>query len=114
MQISGSTYRVWKESGTERINFEGSLRLSGSAAYSPIAQLLRETMDRRPSEIIIDLSRLQYLNSAGLNMMYKFVLTLRGQSASRLVVYGTESILWQKKMLEQLHVLLATVDVRAI
>lgn len=114
MQISGNTYRVWRDSGTDRVNFEGSLRLSGGAAYAPIAQLLQETADRRPKTIIIDLSRLQYLNSAGLNMMYKFALRLRKQGSSKLIVYGAEAIPWQKKMLSQLGLFINNLDIKYI
>ncbi len=114
MQISGNTYRVWRDTNTDQVNFEGSLRLSGGAAYAPIAQLLQETADRRPKAITVDMSKLQYLNSAGLNMMYKFALKLRKQGGCKLIVYGAESIPWQKKMLSQLGLFISDLEIKYV
>ena len=103
MQVSGETYRVWREQDSARINFEGALRLSGTAAYAPIAKLLEETSNTADDLVTLDISKLQYLNSAGINMFYKFAVALRNRGDLGLLVHGSSDYPWQKKMLNHMN-----------
>lgn len=114
IQVSGNTYRVWREQDTARVNFEGSLRLSGTMAYMPIAQLLQEVGELGSSTVTLDMSKLQYLNSAGINMLYKFALNLHKKGNSKLVVYGSNAFPWQKKMLSHLDRFITDLDIKFI
>jgi hypothetical protein len=112
IQVSGNTYRVWREQDAARVNFEGSLRLSGSMAYMPIVQLLEEVGELGAETVILDLSKLQFLNSAGINMVYKFALNLNKKGGSKLIVYGSSSFPWQKKMLSHLDRFIDDLEVK--
>lgn len=111
MQVSGDNYRVWRDEGTFRINFEGALRLSGTTAYAPIAKLLEEVGKDQTDSVTLDISRLQYMNSAGINMFYKFAVSLRKQGGVRLVVHGSNDFPWQKKMLSHMDRFIETLEI---
>lgn len=103
MEITGDEYRVHLDEGTAYVVFEGALRLAGSRAYKPIAQLLQETGQNSTATIItLDMRKLNFLNSAGINMLYKFALTLRQRGGIKLIVRGSKDIPWQKKVLRNL------------
>jgi hypothetical protein len=70
MEITGNEYRVHLDENSAYVVFEGSLRLAGSRAYKPIAQLLQETGQQSTSTITLDMRKLHFLNSAGSNMLY--------------------------------------------
>ena len=103
MQVSGETYRVWRDKDSAQINFEGALRLSGTAAYAPIAKLLEEAGSSVDDQVTLDISKLQYLNSAGINMFYKWSVCGRGRGDLGLLVYGSSEYPWQKKMLNHMN-----------
>ena len=112
MQVSGETYRVWREADSAQINFEGALRLSGTAAYAPIAKLLEEASASDEDLVTLDISKLQYLNSAGINMFYKFAVALRNRGDVGLVVYGASEYPWQKKMLNHMNRFIKRLEIK--
>lgn len=103
MEITGNEYRVHRADGSAKITFEGTLRLSGTKAYKPIAQLLQEVGEDGTDVVTLDMSNLQFLNSAGINMLYKFALNLSRKGGTKLIVFGSESFPWQKKVLGNLN-----------
>ena len=103
MEIAGTEYRVYCPKGSTRVTFEGTLRLSGTKAYKPIADLLHEVSEYTADIVTLDMSRLQFLNSSGINMLYRFALTLSRKGGTKLIVYGSEAYPWQKKVLGNLN-----------
>lgn len=99
MECKGPDYRVWMEPGTSVVCFQGVLRLPGVQAYQEITDLLTRAADA-PS-VTLDVRALQFLNSAGINMMYKFALSLRNKGAG-LIVKGSNDVGWQSKSLRNL------------
>jgi hypothetical protein len=67
-------YRVWLRRGDQAtVHFEGTLRL-GTAEYEPIAALLGGVLEpRKPPAITLRMTELVFLNSSGINTLYKFV-----------------------------------------
>ncbi|MCG8422020.1 MAG: hypothetical protein MJE77_29205 [Proteobacteria bacterium] len=103
MEIAGNEYRVHRARDSAKVIFEGTLRLSGTKAYKPIAQLLQTVGEDGTDIVTLDMRKLQFLNSAGINMLYKFALNLSRKGGTKLVVYGSESFPWQKKVLGNLN-----------
>ena len=102
MEISGDTSRVWFEPARRTVHFEGTCRLGGTEAYVPISTMLQELLTAAPLPLTIDLIRLQFLNSSGINMLCKFVIAARQAGAAALSVQGTRSIVWHAKSLPNL------------
>jgi len=54
----------------------------------------------------IDLRNLVFVNSSGISMLSKFVLSMRKKKGVQLVVLGSNDIPWQGKSLKNLEKLL--------
>ncbi|NJM72704.1 MAG: STAS domain-containing protein [Scytonema sp. RU_4_4] len=103
--IVADGYKVKYNPETKTINFHGSLRLNGSDEYSPILQLLNDAVDISPSAITLNLEKLEFLNSSGINALSKFVISMRKKQVE-VIVQGSKKFPWQSKSLKNLQRLL--------
>lgn len=102
MEIKGSSYRVWYDPTNVVIYFEGILRLGGPQEYSPIEDLMEKVLLKEPKVITLDMQNLNFLNSSGINMLYKFAIATRKKGEVHLVARGSKAIAWQGKSLPNL------------
>ena len=102
MEIKGGTYRVWFDPNECTVSFEGILRLSGHEEYQPIDKLLERVLENGPSRVTLDMRRLSFLNSSGINVLYKFAIATRKQSDIQLIVRASKSMSWQGRSLPNL------------
>ncbi|WP_199325126.1 hypothetical protein [Phormidium sp. FACHB-1136] len=79
------------------------LRLSGAGEYDPIITILNQALDNAPDQLTLDLQKLEFLNSSGINMLSKFVIKVRQHNQMKLVVKGSKDIPWQGKSLKNLE-----------
>jgi len=112
MEIKTSEYRVWGEGAT--IHYEGTMRLSGTAAYAPILDLMQETLATKPPKVILDLTELEFLNSSGINLLAKFTIDVRKQPTVGMQVIGSTKIPWQSKSLPNLKKLHPAVELTIV
>lgn len=110
MEVKGTNYHVTYEPATSTVSFQGTLRLRGLNEYDPIVQLLDDIVDAKPEKITLDLRELHFLNSSGINSLFKFIIKIREQGQSKLVVLGSKQIPWQEKSLQNLQRLMASVQ----
>lgn len=103
MEINGENYSVFYDSETSTISCEGSLRLYGAAGYGDISALLEKAAETESENITLDLRKLKFLNSSGINVISKFVIKVRNQKTSGLTVLGTKQFPWQQKSLKNLN-----------
>lgn len=82
--------------------FEGILRLGSSQEYLPVEELLEKVLLTDPKQITLDVRTLNFLNSSGLNVLYKFAISMRKKGDVRLVVRGSKSIPWHGRSLVNL------------
>lgn len=110
--VEGENYSVAYDPETVAIDFKGSLRLSGVQEYAPIVELMDAVADREPEEIILDLRRLEFLNSSGISMLSKFVIGIRKRQTIGITVRGSNSIPWQSKSLKNLQRLMPRLQLK--
>jgi hypothetical protein len=110
MEIKGTNYHVTYDPTTSTIALQGTLRLRGITEYDPIVELMDDVTVQAPETIILDLQKLQFLNSSGINILFKFVIKIREQGSSKLIVRGSTKIPWQQKSLPNLQRLMAEVQ----
>ncbi len=103
MEIKTDNYRVFYDPASVTVDFQGSLRLSGREEYAPIVEMLDEIVAQNPPTITLDLKELEFLNSSGISMLSKFVINVRKQQNSQIVVKGSQAIPWQGKSLKNLQ-----------
>lgn len=102
LEIKDPAYRVWYEPDDYTVYFEGKLRLA-PGGYRPIEQLLKDVVEKEPSRIRLHLAELQFLNSSGLSMLFKFVVQLRRKGTIPLSVRGSKAVLWHAKTLANIE-----------
>ena len=101
MEIKGTDYRVWFDEASTTVFFDGIFRLS-SQEYSDIGQFMDQVLEKELKQIKLDLTALNFLNSSGINMLAKFVITVRKKGEVGLTVLGSQKIPWQGKSLPNL------------
>ena len=105
--VEGENYSVTYEPETTTIYFCGSLRLSGMKEYTPIVELMNSAADgAMEGRVILDLRRLEFLNSSGIGMLSKFAIGMRKRETIDIAVKGDLAIAWQGKSLKNLQKLM--------
>ncbi len=103
MEINGAEYRVVYDDETKTVFFEGSLRLQGMSEYVPIGDVLDKVGDQKPAIMTLNLQELKFLNSSGINLLSRFVIKMRKQGGTQLVILGASRHPWQNKSLKNLE-----------
>ncbi|ACK69959.1 conserved hypothetical protein [Gloeothece citriformis PCC 7424] len=103
MEIQSENYHISYNPATMIVNFRGSFRLNGMKDYEPIVNFLNEVAQQEPPTIILDLQKLEFLNSSGISMLSKFIINMRKKQTSNIVVKGSKNIPWQDKSLKNLQ-----------
>jgi hypothetical protein len=105
-EIETNDYKVWYDEPEKTVRCKGSFRLNGVEEYAPIIQLLNYVADQQPPTLTLDLRELQFLNSSGINVISKFVISVRQRGNIALAVQGSKRIPWQGKSLQNLQKLM--------
>jgi hypothetical protein len=103
MEIKTEDYSVEFDAATATIFWAGSLYLNGAEEYAPISQLLESVLGYDLSKLTLNLQKLEFLNSSGINVLSKFVIKMRQKGNVDVVVLGSKSIPWQVKSLKNLQ-----------
>ncbi len=92
MEIRGEDYNVTYDPDKVLVVFRGALRLRGVAEYAPIVELLDGIITATPETATMDLRKLRFLNSSGINVLFRFVIQMREQGISQLIVIGSSLV----------------------
>ncbi|MEM8639138.1 MAG: STAS domain-containing protein [Cyanobacteria bacterium P01_G01_bin.54] len=112
-EICGEDYSVQYDAGLATVTFQGELSLANPSEYQPIADLLTQAI-ANSSTMTLSLQALTFLNSSGISMLSKFILSLRRQPSIQLMVLGSEDIPWQGKSLKNLQKLLPSLELKLL
>lgn len=113
-EIKGEDYIVKYDPESATVNFEGELSLGGPSEYEPITTLLNDVAKTNPATMTLNLRQLGFLNSSGISMLSKFVMGLRKQKGTQLIVLGSNDQPWQGKSLQNLVRLLPGLKLEVI
>lgn len=102
LEVKDAGYRVWYEASTATVFFEGTLRLN-AGDFAPISALLEAVVEEGPARITLHMKELRFLNSSGINTLYKFAIGLRKRGGVSLVVKSAPDVGWQSKSLPNLQ-----------
>ncbi|MDJ0845270.1 slr1659 superfamily regulator [Crocosphaera sp.] len=108
MEVKTDDYCVAYHPETVAVTFQGSLRLGGMEEYAPIVELLNSVASEGHETITLDLKGLEFLNSSGISMLSKFVISIRKQKNTSITVKGSNDFAWQGKSLKNLQRLMPT------
>ncbi|PDW03034.1 slr1659 superfamily regulator [Candidatus Viridilinea mediisalina] len=103
--IQGEEYTIEYEPSSHTVAFRGTVRLQSSDEYAPITELLQTAHSEANTtgQLTLDFRQLQFLNSSGISMISKFVISGRKQDRVPLRVMGNQEIYWQQKSLANLQ-----------
>lgn len=110
MEIKDKDYSVRYDSELKTVIFQGELQLSGMDEYAPIMSLLDDILAREPPVLTLDLRGLEFLNSSGINVLFRLVIKVREKENMQLVIQGSNRVFWQSKSLSNLQRLMPTVQ----
>lgn len=100
--IEDENYKVVYEPDQQSVIFSGILRLGGMAEYAPIVECLEQAVAEN-TELTLSLKALEFLNSSGIAMLSKFVISARNKEDFELNIVGSSDITWQGKSLKNLQ-----------
>jgi hypothetical protein len=103
MDIETKDYSIEYDRATQTVTCCGSFRISQMEEYAPIVDLLNEVTDSSPNMITLDLRKLEFLNSSGINIISKFVIKVRQLKNIQITIQGSKQIPWQGKSLKNLQ-----------
>lgn len=103
MEIKAENYNITYDEASHNIIFDGSLRLNGSEEYASITELLNSVAQQEPEKIVLNLKELNFLNSSGISILSKFVISVRRRKNIQMVVIGAKKNPWQGKSLKNLQ-----------
>ena len=107
-EVKDSDYCVRYHPETKILTFQGELQLSGMNEYAPIMTLLDEVVNQEPPVLTLDLRKLEFLNSSGVNVLLSLVIKVRDKQTMQLIVEGSENISWQSRSLNNIKRLMPT------
>ncbi|MBN1218904.1 MAG: hypothetical protein JXM69_08250 [Anaerolineae bacterium] len=110
MEVKGENYHVIYNPETATVTCQGSIRVHGISEYNHIVQLLSHVVAQKPDTVILDLRELEFLSSSGINILSRFVIKIREQRSSNLIVRAAFEIPWQQKSLRNLQRLMAGLE----
>lgn len=103
MEIKDKDYSVRYDLEIKTVIFQGELQLSGMDDYAPIMSLLDEIVAQEPLVLTLDLRDLEFLNSSGINMLFRLVIKVREKGTMQLAIRGSDRVSWQSKSLSNLQ-----------
>jgi hypothetical protein len=102
MNIQTEKYQVTYDPPSATMTCKGSFRLH-TPEYNEILSEMNQSADTAEDTLILDIRELRFLNSSGINWLYKFVRHVRDRQAGQLTVLGSRRVPWQMKTLRNLE-----------
>ena len=109
MEIQHEDYTLQFIRENNTIICSGSFRLTGSE-YVPIMDMLNSIADEKTDFLNINLTALKFLNSSGINTLCRFIMRLRKNEVTKVLVIGSNEFPWQKKSLANFKKLLPSLE----
>jgi len=82
-----------------KVVFQGAMRMT-SSEETPIIELLQHVVDKVAGEdyVVIDLRDLDFINSQGISVLYKFAINLRNKNM-KVNIFAVKQSAWQQATL---------------
>ncbi|MBF0266352.1 MAG: hypothetical protein HQL46_13890 [Gammaproteobacteria bacterium] len=109
-KIEDENYCVTLDEDSAKVIMDGVLRLSGAAEFTPIVGFLNDLLALEEKDIEIDLSKLEFMNSSGIAVLSKLMISARQRKSGKITIRGSLSIPWQTKSLKNLQRLLPALE----
>jgi hypothetical protein len=103
MRIDEELFQIAYDEETHIVSFHGTLRMNEMAEFERIKRFMREAYDLDSPGLILNFVNLDFMNSAGISTLCKFVFDIKNLTPPKSVtIVGNADILWQRKSFENL------------
>jgi len=104
MRIEDQYFQIVYDKDKMTMSFSGSLRMNELQEFERVRKFMQEAYELEGNELILDFTGLEFMNSAGISTLCKFIFDIKEKGASKaLTIMGKNDILWQKKSFENLR-----------
>ncbi|MEO0686485.1 MAG: hypothetical protein AAFY76_15965, partial [Cyanobacteria bacterium J06649_11] len=110
LEVKGENFNISYENNSKAVNFTGRIRLRGLQEYTVVFDLFDKVLERNGNSITLDLQNLELINSSGIDMLSKFILTSRKKNTVEVKVIGSDSKTWQTRLLKNLKRLMPKLE----
>jgi hypothetical protein len=113
MRIDEDAFQIAYDEETHIVAFHGTLRMNDFAEFEKIKKFMREAYDLDSPGLILNFVDLDFMNSAGISMLCKFIFEVKDLDPPKSVsIVGNASILWQRKSFENLKKIWGKLTIR--
>jgi len=109
ISIKDEGYEINHDPAERLVKFDGTLRLRGLNEYQPISDMLDKAC-QDSEHLTLNVKSLDFLNSSGIAMLSKFIITARKNNAKKITIVGSKDIPWQGKSLNNLKRLMPALE----
>ncbi len=115
MEVKTKDYSIDYNEALRIIALKGTFRLGGTLSgdpesYGSLVNILNSAAAPQPPLLTLDIRELDFLNSSGINVICKFVISVRQKGGTKLMVLGSRAIPWQGKSLQNLQKLMPSLE----
>jgi len=110
LEIKGEHFGIVYNSSSRAVNFTGRVRLRGLQEYTVVFELFDKVLEINKNLITIDLQNLELLNSSGIDMLSKFIITARKKKTVDIKIIGASSKTWQARLLKNMQRLMPKLE----
>ncbi|MGB3642371.1 MAG: DUF6272 family protein [Rivularia sp. (in: cyanobacteria)] len=103
LEVKGECFDIVYHSNSKTVNFTGRVRLRGLQEYTVVFDLFDKVLERNKNSITLDLQNLELINSSGIDMLSKFIITSRKKKTVQINVIGSSAMTWQARLLKNLQ-----------
>ena len=110
LEVKGEHFDIIYDNNSKAVNFAGRVRLRGLQEYTIVFDLFDKALERNKNSITIDLQNLELLNSSGIDMLSKFIITARKKKTVDIKIIGASSKAWQARLLKNMQRLMPKLE----
>ena len=110
LEVKGEHFAIIYNNNSKAVNFTGRVRLRGLQEYTVVFELFDKVLEINKNLITIDLQNLDLLNSSGIDMLSKFIITARKKKTVDIKIIGSSSKTWQARLLKNMQRLMPKLE----
>jgi hypothetical protein len=103
LEVKSECFDIVYDSNSKTVNFAGKIRLRGLQEYTVVFDLFDKVLQINKDLIILDLQNLELINSSGIDMLSKFIITSRKKETVQINIIGSNTKTWQTRLLKNLQ-----------
>ncbi|AFY54972.1 hypothetical protein Riv7116_2462 [Rivularia sp. PCC 7116] len=100
LEVKGENFHIVYNNNSRVVDFSGRVRMRGLQEYSIVFDLFDKVIEINQDVITLDLQNLELINSSGIDMLSKFIITTRKKKTVQINIIGSSSRNWQTRLLK--------------